>query len=97
GINDYSWVLLKADLPEAAHNALSWGLTQWPDNPWLLQNEATALYELGRFKEAAQAAAKAKVGVEKLTTEDWLIAYPGNDPAIAPQGLAQFKKATEEN
>jgi tetratricopeptide (TPR) repeat protein len=97
GINDYSWVLLKDDLPEGAHAALSWGLKQWPNNAWLLSNDATALYELGRYSEAAAMAKKAVPAVNALTEADWLVAYPGNDPQIARQGLDNFKTTTQEN
>jgi tetratricopeptide (TPR) repeat protein len=97
GINDYSWVLLKADLPQGAHAALSWGLKQWPKNAWLLNNDATALYELGRYAEAKTTAQKALPAVQALTEADWLNAYPGNDPLVAKQGLADFKKASQEN
>jgi len=96
-INDYSWVLLKDDLPGGAHAALSWGLNQWPQNAWLLANDATALYELGRFSEAAAVAKKAVPSVNALTVGDWLTAYPGNDPLIAQEGLDNFKKTTQEN
>jgi tetratricopeptide (TPR) repeat protein len=97
GINDYSWVLLKDNLPEGAHAALTWGLKQWPENAWLLTNDATALYEMGRYEEAAAQAKKAIPAVSALSVNDWLNAYPGNDPLIAEEGLASFKKDSEEN
>jgi tetratricopeptide (TPR) repeat protein len=97
GINDYSWVLLKANRAADAHRALTWGLKQWPDNAWLLSNDATALYELGRYSEAAVVAKKAVPAVEALTVGLWLNAYPGNDPLIAQTGLDAFKKTTQEN
>ncbi len=96
-INDYAWVLLKADLPEAAHEALVWGLQEWPENAWLLNNQATALYELGRYEEARAVAEQAVVAIEKLSQEDWLNSYPGNDPKVADLGLATFKQAAAEN
>ena len=97
GINDYSWVLLKADLPEGALAALDWGLKRWPENAWLLNNRATALFELGRYDEAKITAQKAKIAVDALTPEIWTNAYPGNDPLVAPQGLDEFKRASQEN
>jgi tetratricopeptide (TPR) repeat protein len=96
-INDYSWVLLKAELPEGALAALEWGLKEWPGNPWLLHNQAIALYELQRYEESAAAAALALAGAETLTREDWLVAYPGNDPRVAAEGLATFRAAAAEN
>lgn len=96
-INDYSWVLLKADQPELALEALEWGLSQWPESPWLLHNKAIALYELRRYEEAADAAHGASRGITALTEEDWLLAYPGNDPMLAPEGLNSFRNAVLGN
>lgn len=97
GMNDYAWVLLQANLPDRALEALDWALAEWPDNAWLLNNRATALYELGRYEESVRDALAAKPSVEALTVADWLTAYPGNDPLIAPQGLAAFKEAASQN
>lgn len=97
GINDYAWVLLKADLPEGALGATEWGLDKWPDNPWLLHNKAIALYELGRFQQAAQTAQAAAAAVETVTPDVWLMAYPGNDPRVAEEGVRTFKKAVADN
>ncbi len=96
-INDYAWVLLKSDLPEGALAALEWGLSEWPDNAWLLNNKVTALYELGRFEEARETAKRAQESAVKVTEADWLNAYPGNDPLVAGQGLASFRAAVQEN
>ena len=96
-INDYSWVLLKAGDPADAHHALSWGLAAWPDNPWLLANESIALYELGRVKEADAMVRKAQAAVGRISELGWRIAYPGNDPAIASTGLANFRAAVAGN
>jgi tetratricopeptide (TPR) repeat protein len=96
-INDYAWALLRADLPEAALPAIEWGLSEWPDNPWLLHNKIIALYEVGRYEEAAAAADAAVAAVDTVTREGWLMAYPGNDPRVAEEGLASFKQAVQEN
>lgn len=96
-INDYAWVLLKADRPRDALVAIDWGLLSWPENPWLHNNRATALFEVGRIQEAREAAAAASRAVTDITEANWLEAYPGNDPLIAPQGIEAFKKAVAEN
>lgn len=96
-INDYSWVLMKANLQEGAIAALDWGIAQWPENAWLLNNRAIALYELGRYKEAYDTAEKAQVAISKLTEADWNIAYPGNDPKVASAGLKSFKESAWQN
>lgn len=95
--NDYAWVLLKADRPQDALVSLDWGLLYWPQNAWLHNSRATALFEMGRLEDAHEAAAAASRFVANLTEAQWLQAYPGNDPLIAPQGIEAFKKAVEEN
>ena len=96
-INDYAWVLLKAGRAKDAEIATADGIIYFPDNPWLLNNNATALYELKKYPEALISAQKASVAVQNLTEAQWLHAYPGNDPLIAAQGLASFKKAVGDN
>ncbi len=44
-LNDYAWVLLKADRPGDAAEAAEKGLALFPNNAWLLNTDATALYE----------------------------------------------------
>jgi len=96
-INDYSWVLLKANRAKDAFYATSQGLKTFPDNPWLLNSNAIALYEMGDLKDAKLVAARAVLMSKKVTVADWLHAYPGNDPKVAEQGVETFKQATEVN
>ncbi|HWO07160.1 MAG TPA: hypothetical protein VNM40_01095 [Candidatus Paceibacterota bacterium] len=96
-INDYAWVLLKASAPSVALEALEWGLREWPNNPWLLNSTAIALFELGRYEEAREAASRAAAEVEHVTRAEWLYAYPGNDPLVAGEGLAAFQEAVRAN
>jgi tetratricopeptide (TPR) repeat protein len=96
-LNDYAWVLLKADRPEDAARITARGLADFPDNPWLLNSRATALYELGDYAAALEAAQKASALVIDLTQMQWLKAYPGNDPRIASQGIAAFTLAVDDN
>lgn len=96
-INDYAWVLLKDRRYEEALIALDGGLLFWPENPWLHNSRATALFELGRFDEALEAASAASSAVASITEAEWLRAYPGNDPLIASQGIAAFRRAIAEN
>lgn len=95
--NDLAWVLLKDDRPQEALQAIDTILPLWPENPWLLNNRATALFELGRLEEAKDVAEAAVGAVTHVIEQDWLRAYPGNDPLIAKDGVAAFKKAVEEN
>ncbi len=96
-INDYAWVLLKAGRTDDALAALNTGLAYFPNNAWLLNNRSIALYELGHYEDAAISALRAMRSVEKVTEQDWLLAYPGNDPRTAGEGVANLKAAIEEN
>lgn len=96
-INDYAWVLLKAGRPREALVAVDWGLTAWPDNPWLLNSKSTAHFELGQFDLAHEAVLKADSAVASVTNADWLQAYPGNDPLIAAEGVQAFGQAIADN
>lgn len=58
-MNDDAWVLLKAQRYQAALSITTRGLAFQPDNPWLLNSYATALYQLGDYKQALAAAQQA--------------------------------------
>ncbi|MSU73815.1 hypothetical protein EXS56_01615 [Candidatus Kaiserbacteria bacterium] len=95
--NDYAWVLLKAGRAKEAAAVTGRALEWFPDNPWLLNTNATALYEMHENAGALQSAQKASIAVSKLSEAEWLQAYPGNDPKIADKGIAAFKRAVQDN
>jgi tetratricopeptide (TPR) repeat protein len=97
GMNDEAWVLLKAKRYTDALKIIDSGLVDDPSNPWLLNSRATALYELGRYREALLAVQAASAAVASLTPAQWSHAYPGNDPMIASQGVTSFKAAIAQN
>ncbi len=96
-INDYAWVLIKGGRPLEALVALDWGLNFWPDNAWLLNNKATAHFELDQIDLAYEAAQRAEARVANVTEADWLQAYPGNDPLIASEGVLALQSAVASN
>ena len=96
-VNDYAWTLLKAERAHEVVDVVARALEDSPTNPWLLNTYAIALYETGAYTDALLAAQKAKATVADVSEEDWLIAYPGNDPEIARDGVAAFKNAIAEN
>ena len=96
-LNDYAWVLLKAQRFSDAVSVTTRGLADFPDNPWLLNSQATALFELHKYTDALAAAEKASASVASLSETDWLRAYPGNDPQTGAKGLSTFKKAVADN
>lgn len=95
--NDYAWVLLKAGRAQEAKLATARALEWFPDNPWLLNTYATALFEMHEYAGALDAAKMASVAVAALSEAEWLQAYPGNDPRIANKGITAFKKAVQDN
>ena len=96
-VNDYAWVLLKAGRPREAAVASASALLDFPDNPWLLNTHAIALYELGEFRLAREKADAALLAVRYLSEEDWLRAYPGNDPKTADEGIQALRDAITGN
>lgn len=97
GINDYAWVLLKAGHYEEARAITDEGLKLFVNNPWLLNSNAIARYELGDYEGALSQLQIAQPLVETISKEMWLKAYPGNDPQVASMGLKTFKDSVEEN
>ena len=97
GINDYAWALLKDNDPEEAVAVTDEGLKKYPNNPWLLNSNATALYEIGDRAGARASILEAYRYVQNITPEDWSKADPGNSPEIAYEGLQTLRKAVADN
>ena len=97
GINDYVWVLLKDKKPREADAQIAAVLPYAQNNPWLLNSDAIALFELGDTRTARSRIAQAAQAVSSLDSTQWSHAYPGNDPSVAPAGLAAFKAAVSAN
>lgn len=96
-INDYAWVLLKAGRIEEAESVTRRGLDLYPDHPWLLNTNAIALHELGYLAEARYKIKTAARVVSQVSQEEWLNAYPGNDPLTAQEGILALQEATRRN
>lgn len=97
GINDYAWVLLKDGRAKDAARVTEAGLKDFPNNPWLLNSNSIALFELGRLKEANAQAKKAWGALQGVSEKEWLHSYPGNDPKVAQQGIETFRTSVQEN
>ncbi len=96
-LNDYAWVLLKANRPQDAEEVTARGLARYPANAWLLNSNSIALYEMGDMKDAYAKAELAVAASQNLTQAFWLQAYPGNDPQVAAEGIVTFQKAAADN
>jgi tetratricopeptide (TPR) repeat protein len=95
--NDYAWILLKANRNKDAEQVTADALKIHPSNTWLLATRAIALYELGDYAAALASAKKAQILASQLTERDWLVSYPGNDPAIAAEGIQTLRNSIAEN
>jgi len=97
GNNDLAWIYFKQGNYEKTLERAEIGLQHDAHSPWLLMMKGVALINLDRKNEAKPFLEAARKEAEKLTYDDWVRAYPGNDPAIAEQGLAEIKAAIEAN
>ena len=95
--NDYAWVLLKAGRAPEAVRVTEKGLQYFPENVWLLNTSAIALYETGEYALARERASAASAASEKITRADWLRAYPGNDPRVAQAGISTLQASARDN
>lgn len=96
-INDYAWVLLKSGRPREAVVATAGGLSFHPGNPWLLNSNAVALYEIGLIEPALEQARKALIESRVVSAREWLTAYPGNDPRVAHDGISALQGSIRRN
>lgn len=96
-VNDYAWVLLKAGRAIEAARVTGQALNEYPNNPWLLNSNAIALYEMGNDQQALIKARAAQAAVQHIEHKDWLLAYPGNDPRAATMGIAALRSSIDQN
>ncbi len=96
-MNDYAWVLLKAGRSIEAARVTGRAINDAPNNPWLLNSNAIALYEMGEYEQALLKAQAAMVAAQSIERQDWLHAYPGNDPRAATMGIAALRSSIAQN
>lgn len=94
---DLSWIYFTQGKYEAMLPLLEVGLVYEPANPWLLNMYGLALLNSGDLEKAQQYFLWAKSEASRLSVEDWGKSYPGNNPEVWPQGLAEFKAAIDKN
>jgi hypothetical protein len=90
-------VLLKAGHFAKAAVVAQQGLEHMPESPWLLNTAAIAFFELGDLERALVLAQSAADVAEGITQEQWLGAYPGNDPRVAQDGILALQQSTLDN
>lgn len=94
---DLAWVYFSQGKYEEMIPTLVEGLEYEPGNAWLHNMYGLALLNTGKRVQAHEHFLLAQRSAAELTVEDWGNAYPGNDPAAWPAGLAAFREAIEMN
>ena len=100
GYNDLAWILAKEGKYREAKEVLLEALKKTgraEKNSWLWNSLGVAELNLGEYANARKSFTKAKESVNMLLLKDWQSAYPGNNPVESERGLADFKRAIEEN
>jgi tetratricopeptide (TPR) repeat protein len=95
--NDLAWVYFAEGKFKEAKAQTEKGLLGNPNNAWLLVTHGMSAYNLGDKRQAIEDLLKARDAAKNLTEANWSRAYPGNDPQIAGEGLAAFKRAIEND
>lgn len=95
--NNLAWTHFKLGNFTAMDEITDAGLEYYPHNPWLLMNKALSQHNLGNHKQALYFLEASDTYARSLKPEDWSRTYPGNNPAIAPIGLAEFRSILEAN
>ena len=81
--NDLSWIQFQKGNYSDVEKTAREGLERYSENPWLLNSLGLALLNLEKKIEAREVLSRALALAEKLTPEDVMRAYPGNDPKSA--------------
>ena len=97
GHNDLAWLQFRTGDYAGALATIDKVMGTYTDNVWLLNTRAICLHNLNRDKEAKIDIDKAVIHLKDMTPERWGASYPGNDPSVYREGLAQMKKSVEEN
>jgi tetratricopeptide (TPR) repeat protein len=94
---DLSWTYINGGNYEKAISLIDYALTKFPDNAWLYSNKGLAEYRSGKNIEAKADLENAKNLAYKLSEEDWINAYPGNNTRNASRGVQEIKTAIDYN
>ncbi len=95
--NDLAWTKMKSGHLEEALAVVDRGLDRAPENAWLLSTKASILFELDQRESALAVAQRALIASEKVTPEEWVVMYKGNDPRTILDGLQELKDTARIN
>ncbi len=94
---DLAWVYFAQGKFEEMKKPLEEGMRTSPTHPWLLNMYGLALLNTGDPEGAYEFFVAALGYAQKLTPREWGDAYPGNDPAMWPETLAEFVESIAQN
>ena len=97
GHNDLAWLQFKIGDYQGAFDTIDKVYKDNPNNIWVLNTRAIALYNLKRYKEAQADIDNALRNYKTFTPERWGASYPGNNPKIYDEGYAQMGKSLDDN
>jgi tetratricopeptide (TPR) repeat protein len=94
---DLAWVYFSQGKYEEMKPILENGLESMPQNPWLLNMYGLSLLNLGNKAKAREVFFRAQAEAQRLTTSDWGLVYPGNNPSFWKQGIEEFRSLIDKN
>lgn len=95
--NNLAWLYFQQGKFDDMEILMEEAIKQYPENPWILNMYGLALLNHNKNTVARDVFLRAQERANELTASDWLAAYPGNDPYIAQQGIAELKNSIAEN
>jgi len=94
---DLAWVYFMQGKYDDMEKLLSGVVSEYEENAWINNMYGLALHNSGNSEAARAYFEKSLAVLETLTPEDWGRVYPGNNPESWSHGLAEMKRAVEEN
>lgn len=96
-IVDLAWIYFAQGKYEEMHELLETSLDEHRGNAWYLNAFGLSLLHTGEREAAHEYFNSAAEEAAKLTTEDWGISYPGNDPGSWEKGLTEMRESIAHN
>ena len=97
GYNDLAWVYFEKEDYKSLDRVAREGLGRFPGNPWLLNVLGLGLMNRGFYPESIIAFKDSLVGFERVKTQEWGMAYPGDSPKTWAEGLQNAILAIKAN
>jgi len=101
GYNDLAWVQIKQKKYKEAKQTLELGFDNVPEtqkkNMWMLASLGIVHLNLKNYNEARDIFLTVKDISEKMTSQNFWSAYPGNDPRNAGEAFNQFNSTLHFN